>query len=152
MKNSKLKLFLVSSMTAVTLLSCKSNTESETENLKEAQENVVVATKELSKARLDSVNEYKKYREEMDKRLIENDKSIALIRLDIKNQKASIRTKLEKDLDVLMSKNEEFRVEVKNQKDGIYSTWENFKSDLNNNMDDLGKSISEMANNNKSNK
>ena len=148
---SKIKLFLVVAIVSITFFSCKESTEAETENLKEAKEEVVVATKELSEARMDSINQYASYRTEMDKRLIENDKNIALIRLNIKKQKASIRTKLEKDLDILMSKNEEFRISIKNQKDGVYSKWETFKTDFNTNMDDLGKSISEMANNNKKN-
>lgn len=151
-KDSKFILFLAVLFISITILSCKKTTKAEIENLKEAKHNVVIATKELSKARLDSVNQYASYRTEMDNRLIENDKNIALIRLDIKNQKKSIKIDLEKNLDVLMAKNETFRVAIKTEKDGIYSKWETFKTDLNINMDDLGKSISEMANKNKNNK
>ena len=141
------KILLIAAVVSISLYSCKGSTEAE--NLKEAKEDVVDATQELSEARKDSIVQYASYRVEMDKRLIENDKNIALIRANIKKQKASIRMQLEKDLDVLMEKNEAFRTAIKNNQDGIYSKWETFKTDLNTNMDDLGKSISEMANKNK---
>ena len=143
------KILLIAAVVSISLYSCKGSTEAETENLKEAKEDVVDATQELSEARKDSIVQYASYRVEIDKRLIENDKNIALIRANIKKQKASIRMQLEKDLDVLMEKNEAFRTAIKNNQDGIYSKWETFKTDLNTNMDDLGKSISEMANKNK---
>ena len=148
MKNSKIKLVAMAGIMSVAMLSCKSNTEEKKENLEEAKEEVAVAKEELSAARLDSVNEYSKYRKEIDNRLIENDRQIAEIRAKVKMQKASIRAKMNKDLDVLMQKNEDFKIEMKNQKDGIYSDWESFKQSYNTNLDDLGKSISEMAQNN----
>ena len=148
MKNSKIKLVAMAGLMSFAMLSCKSNTEEKKENLEEAKEEVAVAKEELSAARLDSVNEYSKYRKEIDNRLIENDRQIAEIRAKVKMQKASIRAKMNKDLDVLMQKNEDFKIEMKNQKDGIYSDWESFKQSYNSNLDDLGKSISEMAQNN----
>ena len=148
MKNSKVMLVAFAVIMSFAIMSCKSNTEEKEENLEEAKEEVVVAKEELTAARLDSINEYSKYRKEIDNRLAENDKQIAEIRANVKMQKASIRAKMDKDLDVLMQKNEDFKIEMKNQKDGIYSNWESFKQSYNTNLDALGKSISEMAQNN----
>ncbi len=145
--NSKIEFFFMASMISIIILSCKNTTQLETENLKGLKYNGV-ATKEFSKARMDSTNQYTIYRAEMDNRLIENDKNIALIRLEIKNRKVSIKTvQLEKTLDDLIAKNETFRVAIKNEKDGVYSKWEIFKTGLNLNMDILGNSISKMADN-----
>ena len=148
MKNSKIKLVAMAGMVSLAMLSCKSNTEEKKENLEEAKKEVVVAKDELSAARMDSINQYSNYRKEIDNRLAENDKQIAEIRAKVKMQKASIRAKMDKDLDILMQKNEDFKMQMKNQKDGIYSDWESFKNSYNTSLDDLGKSISEMAQNN----
>lgn len=148
MKNSKIKLVAMVGMVSLAMLSCKSNTEEKKENLEEAKKEVVVAKDELSAARMDSINQYSNYRKEIDNRLAENDKQIAEIRAKVKMQKASIRAKMDKDLDILMQKNEDFKMQMKNQKDGIYSDWESFKNSYNTSLDDLGKSISEMAQNN----
>ena len=155
MKNSKIKLVAIAAMMSLAIMSCKSNTEDKEDNLENAKENVnaaqedvAIAKDELTAARLDSVNQYSNYRKEIDNRLAENDKQIAEIRVKVKMQKASIRAKMDKDLDVLMQKNEDFKMKMKNQKDGIYSEWESFKQSYNTSLDELGKSISEMAQNN----
>ena len=155
MKNLKIKLLVMAGILSIAITSCKSNTEEKKDDLEEAKqdvstakENVEVAKNELSAARLDSVNQYSNYRKEINDRLIENDKQIAEIRAKIKMQSASVRAKMNKDLDALNKKNEEFKLQMKNQKDGLYSDWESFKQSYNTNMDNLGKSISEMAQNN----
>ncbi len=155
MKSSKIKLVAMAGIMSLAMMSCKSNTEKKEDNLENAQEDVkaakedvAIAKDELSAARLDSINQYSNYRKEIDNRLAENDKQIAEIRAKVKMQKASIRSKMDKDLDVLMQKNEDFKVQMKKQKDGIYSDWESFKQSYNTSLDDLGKSISEMAQNN----
>lgn len=148
MKNSKIKLFAVVGLATLTMMSCKSNTEEKNDNLNDAIEKVNVAEAELSEARLDSINEYTKYRTEMDAKLVENEKQIALVKAKIKLQKAEMRTKMEKDLNKLIQKNEAFKTEIKNHIDADYTNWENFKQDFNKNMDELGKSISEMAQDN----
>lgn len=156
MKNSRSKWVTLAVLVSVAVMGCKSDTEEKKENLEQATEDVTtakeeveVAKEELTAARMDSINTYVKYRAEVDARLAENDKQIAEIRANIKTQKAAIRTKMNQDLDVLMKKNEDFKIEMKKQKDGAYSSWERFKQDFNSNLDNLGKSISEMAENNR---
>lgn len=155
MKNLKNTLIVFTGITALTIASCKSNTEEKKDNLQEATEQATTANEdletakeELSAARMDSINTYEKYRAEVNARLIENDRQIAEIRAKIKTQKAIIQTQMNKDLDVLMKKNEDFKIEIKKQKDGAYSAWEGFKDGFNSNLDNLGKSISELAKNN----
>ncbi len=149
MKILKIKIVALACCSALLLLSCKSNTENKEDNLENAEEKVTVAREELSEARLDSINEYAKYRADMDAKLIENEKQIAEIRAKNKLQKQAIRSKIDKNLDALMQKNEEFKIEMKSQKDGAYNSWESFKDKFNSDMDDLGKSISKMAEDNK---
>ena len=156
MKNSKIKLFALAAVASILFISCKSNTEQKQENLNEATEDVASAKEdvedakdELTAARADSVNTYKNYRSEVDARLVENDRQIAEIRAKIRTQKASMRAQMNRDLDVLMQKNEDFKIEMKKQKDGAYSNWESFKDGFNSNLDNLGKSISEFAENNR---
>lgn len=156
MKNSRIKLIVLAGITSLSIMSCKSNTEEKKDNLEQATQDVTnakedaeIARDELSAARMDSINTYGKYRAEVDARLVENDRQIAEIRAKIKSQKAAIQTQMNKDLDVLMQKNEDFKIEMKKQKDGAYSNWESFKEGFNSNLDNLGKSISEMAENNR---
>ena len=146
----------LAAVASILFISCKSNTEQKQENLNEAtdevtsaKENVENAKDELTAARADSVNTYKNYRSEVDARLVENDRQIAEIRAKIKTQKISMRAQMNRDLDVLMQKNEDFKIEMKKQKDGAYSNWESFKDGFNSNLDNLGKSISEFAENNR---
>ena len=145
MKNHKLRVLAVAFVSLLAVMSCKSNTEEKEANLEKANEEVIIAQNELTAARMDSINEYAKYRAKMDAKLLENDKQIAEIRAKNKLQKAEIRAKLDKNLDALMQKNEEFKIEIRNQKDGIYSDWEGFKDSFNENLDDFGKSISNLA-------
>ena len=156
MKNLKIKLVALAAVTSLAFINCKSNTEEKQENLNEATEEVASAKEDvedakvaLTAARADSINTYKNYRAEVDARLAENDRQIAEIRAKIKMQNAAVRLQMNKDLDVLMQKNEDFKIEMKKQKDGAYSNWESFKDGFNSNLDNLGKSISEFAENNR---
>jgi len=48
----------------------------------------------------------------------------------------------------LQLKNTELKLKIENYKQGASQKWELFKVDFNNDLDQLGKSISKMANNN----
>ncbi len=149
MKNSKIKLFALAGVASLALMSCKGNVEEKQENLDEAKEDVMEAKQELSAARMDSINEYAKYRKEVEMQLQENDKKIAEIGANIKMKSASVQTQMKQDLEVLKQKNEAFKLEMREKKEGMYSDWETFKSDLNTNLDEFGKSISKLADENK---
>ena len=53
-----------------------------------------------------------------------------------------------KQLENLQLKNTELKLKIENYKQGASQKWELFKVDFNNDLDQLGKSISKMANNN----
>ncbi|MCU0322748.1 MAG: hypothetical protein MUE72_10045 [Chitinophagaceae bacterium] len=125
--------------------SCNNGTESKTEKLEDAKEEVIEARKDLNEARLDSANEYAKYRADVQQRLQANEDLIAATKVQMKANKAAFDANAEKTLFELEQQNANLRATINDYKEGSYSTWENFKSSFNKQVDDLGKSISALS-------
>ena len=125
--------------------SCNNGTESKTEKLEDAKEEVIEARKDLNEARLDSANEYAKYRADVQQRLQANEDLIAATKVQMKTNKAAFDANAEKTLFELEQQNANLRATINDYKEGSYSTWETFKSSFNKQVDDLGKSISALS-------
>ncbi len=145
MKTPILKLVLLAAIVSMVYISCNNSPKAKEENLNEAKDEVVDAKADLVESTKDSINDFKKYKESIEKKLVENDKVIA--DLKSKNNSKDISTKelYVNQLDKLEKKNAELKHKIEDYKEGPEQKWELFKVDFNKDVDDLGKSISNMA-------
>ncbi len=145
MKTPILKLVLLAAIVSMVYISCNNSPKAKEENLNEAKDEVVDAKADLVESTKDSINDFKKYKESIEKKLVENDKVIA--DLKSKNNSKDISTKelYVNQLDKLEKKNAELKHKIEDYKEGPEQKWELFKVDFNKDVDDLGKSISNIA-------
>lgn len=145
MKKLNKGILIASCLVALIVTSCNNSTKAKEENLNNAQEDVVEAKQDLEETKTDSVYDFNKYKESIELKLIENEKVIADLKSKISLKNKSTRDLLTKDLEKLEKRNSELRHKIEDYKQGPTQKWELFKIDFNNDIDDLGKSISEMA-------
>lgn len=149
MKKNILKLSFVACIAIMGLASCNSTPEKKAEDVEAAKENLIDAQDDLQQARIDSINDYNDFQKESEMKLQSNDESIALLKEKIKTEKKEVRIKLEENLDALKEKNAKLKIRMAEYKSEGKTNWEEFKQDVNKEIDELGKAISEAAQKNK---
>ncbi|MEO8761453.1 MAG: hypothetical protein ABI448_11210 [Bacteroidia bacterium] len=155
MKKEFLKTALLGFMAAVLITSCESNekkVEHAEENVQDAKTNLTVAAQELNQAREDSVNDYILFKKESEIKLKENDVKIADLKEKMKANKKAIQIKYQKKLDELNEKNIKLQEEIQQYKESDKSKWNTFKLEFNRKIDELGNSISTIAEDNTNDK
>lgn len=145
MKTINLKVTAIACIMIFGMSYCKNSPAEKAENVENAQEDLNKAENNLQKAVQDSTNEYARYKIESEAKLKENDLKIARLKAKLKNDKAEIRTKYEKQLVELELKNSKLKTSIADYKETDKNKWEKFKTNFNQDMDELGKSISRMA-------
>ena len=148
MKTTKLKLSVIACIVVFGITNCTNSPKQKADKLEDAQENLINAENDLQEAVLDSTNEYDRYKFESETKLQENDLKIAELKAKMRADKIEIRTKYEKQLSELEQKNSKLKTNIADYKESDKNKWEKFKKDFNQEMDELGKSISRMAENN----
>ncbi len=94
-------------------------------------------------------DEYKTYRTEQEKKITANEKQIADLRAKKENVVKEDREKYEKKIDALEQKNNDLKSKIKsNYMSEGKDKWESFKREYNHDMDELGKSLKDLAKNN----
>src|ERR1035437_8136358 len=99
-------------MAGAVLMSCQSSgkkVENAENNLQDAKNNVVDARQDLNKAKMDSVNEYQKFKKESDEKITAHEKSIAEFKAKIADEKKENRAVYEKKLAKLEQKNSDMK-------------------------------------------
>lgn len=145
MKTPIIRMVTLAVVASITLLSCNNSPKAKEENLNEAKEEVVDAKVDLTEARLDSISDFNKYKESIEKKLTENEAVIADLKFKNNSKDKSTQALYLQQLNKLELKNAELKSKLENYKQGPEQKWELFQVDFNNEMDDLGKSISNMA-------
>jgi hypothetical protein len=144
MKATNLKTMTLACIVAMEIISC-SSPKQKAENLENAKENLINAQDDLDKAVLDSTNEYDRYKIESKAKLKANDLKIAELKVKMKADKLEIRTKYEKQLNELEMKNAKLKTNIEDYKETDKNKWEIFKSNLNKEIEDIGKAITKMT-------
>jgi len=144
MKTTNLKTMMLACIVAVGIISC-SSPKQKAENLENAEENLINAQDDLDKAVLDSTNEYDRYKIESEAKLKANDLKISELKAKMKADKLEIRTKYEKQLNELEMKNAKLKTNIEDYKETDKNKWEIFKSNLNKEIEDIGKAITKMT-------
>ena len=151
MKKITLKIVLITSLIGFFVASCNNSPTAKESNLEQAKEDLIEAKAELEQAENDSINNFNTYKKSIQLKLVENQELIRDLKMKI-----SSKAKVERDIDQveinrLESRNTELKLKIENYELGPEQRWALFKVDLNNELDDLGKSISSMAERNKKN-
>jgi hypothetical protein len=145
-----MKLFTIQNVIVVVFLStsaiaCNTSTEKKAENVEIAKEKVIIATDALDKARVDSANEYQIYKEASDKKISDNNDKILALKAEIQLEKSELKLKNQKALDELDQKNMKLKLKMQQYKQADKNSWERFKLSFNKELDEMGKSISALA-------
>jgi hypothetical protein len=142
---------LLATLVSISISSCNKSPKAKEAELNEAKQEVENAEVDLDEAKTDSVYAFNKYKSSIQIKLVENEKVITDLKAKIEDKDRKTQTLYYRQLDNLQIKNTELKLKIENYKQGPTQKWELFKVDFNNELDDLGKSISNTANNNMKN-
>lgn len=131
------------------MTSCNNSPTAKEEDVKEATQDLIDAEADLDQAEYDSISDFNTFKESIQLKLVENQKVIDDLKLKITSKGKVERDIDEVEINKLEKRNTDLRLKIENYKQGPEQKWELFKVDFNNELDDLGKSISEMADRNK---
>jgi len=145
MKNPIMKSLLLATMVSIAVVSCNNSPKEKEKDLNEAKDEVVDAKADLAESTLDSISNFNKYKESIVKKLTENKRVIVELKSKNNSKDKSKKELYIKQLNKLELKNEELKSKLENYRQGPEQKWELFKVDFNKDVDDLGKSISNMA-------
>ena len=148
MKINRMRIVMIACVATIVMISCNNSPEKKAEKVEDAKEAVVNATNDLDKARQDSADEYNQYKTASESRIRENDSLLVVLKARIKEEKKDARTAYEKEVNTLEEKNEKLKKQINEYKESDKSKWESFKLSFNQEMDELGKSISALAHKN----
>ena len=149
MKTYIIKTILTTSIIGLFMTSCNNSPTAKEEDVKEATQDLIDAEADFDQAEFDSINDFNTFKESIQIKLAENQSVIN----DLKS-KISSKGKVNRDIDEveinkLEKRNTELKLKIENYEQGPEQKWALFKVDFNNELDDLGKSISNMADRNK---
>lgn len=142
---------LLAVLVSISISSCNKSPKAKEAELNEAKQEVEIAEVDLDEAKTDSVYAFNKYKSSIQIKLVENEKVITDLKAKIEDKDRKTQTLYYRQLENLQIKNTELKLKIENYKQGPIQKWELFKVDFNNELDDLGKSISNTAKNNMKN-
>lgn len=149
MKASILKITFLACIAVGALSACNPSPKKEAEKVEEAKEDLQEAKEDLEQARLDSINDYHKFKDEADARFAENERQIAILKEKAQLEKKEVREKYEMELKELTEKNAQLKSRVEYNRKNAKDKWEAFKLNFTQEMDELGKSLLAMTERNK---
>lgn len=129
--------------------SCKDSPKENKEELETAKQDLLDAQSDLQESVYDSVTDYQAFRESFEVKILENEKRLEEMKKGITASKRVGNLEKEKELSKLEAQNIMLKAKIQDFELGTFEKWELFKIDLNKELDEVGKSISEMADRNK---
>ena len=151
MKKRQLYKILLAIIVSISISSCNNSPKAKEVNLNEAEKDLENAKDDLYEAITDSVYDFNKYKSSIQIKLVENEKVITDLKAKINDKDRKTQTLYYKQLENLQLKNTKLKLKIENYKQGPTEKWELFKVDFNNELNDLGESISNTAKNNMKN-
>ena len=128
-------------LSGIAISSCNNTAEKKVE---EAKEDVNDAKKNLNDAQNNYAEEWQKFKDDIEIRIIDNDKKIAEYRVKIRTQKGELKERSENRLDEIEKKNQEMKDRLNSFSDSGKENWENFKRDINESMDKVGEAFRDL--------
>jgi len=133
-----LSVFII--IAAVILKSCNSPEG----KVKAAESKVTESLQDLNKARDSYDDEVKKFRKEMEQKIADNEMKIADFNFKIANEKLKDKLEYEQKTNALELRNKTMKKKLDEYKGDNIAVWESFKSEYNNDMNELQKSIKDL--------
>lgn len=145
MKRNYFKITVLVCILAAGMTGCNFSTKQKADNVENAENQVIDAKADLQKARVDSTNEYERYKAESDAKLKANEVKIAALKEKVTAQNQQLRADYQKKLNVLEKKNAQLRADIVDYQGSDRDKWEKFKTKFNQDLYNLGQSISSLA-------
>ena len=131
------------------MTSCNNSPTAKEEDVQEATQDLIDAEADLEQAEYDSISDFNTFKESIQLKLVENQNVIDDLKLKITSKGKVERDIDEVEINKLEKRNTDLRLKIENYEQGPEQKWELFKVDFNNELDNLGQSISDMADRNK---
>ncbi|HBD25334.1 MAG TPA: hypothetical protein DC020_00665 [Flavobacterium sp.] len=131
------------------MTSCNNSPTAKEEDVQEAAQDLIDAEADLEQAEYDSISDFNTFKESIQLKLVENQNVIDDLKLKITSKGKVERDIDEVEINKLEKRNTDLRLKIENYEQGPEQKWELFKVDFNNELDNLGQSISDMADRNK---
>ena len=126
-----------------------SSCSSSSTKVEDAKVNVEKAEDDLDQAKIDYNEEYAKFLKESDEKTAANDRSIALLKSQSMVMKSEAKAEYDRSIADLEKRNAALKLKVKENKNEDNTKWESFKREVNYDMEELGKAIQNLTQNNK---
>ena len=141
MKKSYMSLVLSFFLTTILLISCASPSE----KVENAKEEVLDANNKLDTAIKNYQADINAYKIETASKIAANELAIKNFNSKIENEKKELRASYLSKIEVLEKKNRDLKNKLDNYQDDGNDKWRTFKAEFGKEMDDLGKSIKDLA-------
>ena len=128
-------------LSAAILTSCNSPAK----KVENAQENVTEAKEDLAEANKEYREDMEKYRQETAEKIDANNKSLAEFNDRIKSQKMAAQADYKKKIAELEQKNTDMKKRMDEYNADGKENWENFKTEFNRDMEELGKAFKDLT-------
>jgi len=111
-----------------------------------AQENkkAADARKDLEEAKIDSAEDFHKFKKEAESKIKENQKKIAELKKKKVSESKEVKNKYDKKVLALEQKNNELKSKINKADDTKTNMWTSFKREFNHDMDKLGLAFKDM--------
>jgi len=128
-------------LTTILLISCASPSE----KVENAKEGLVDANNKLDTAIKNYQADINAYKIETASKIAANELAIKNFNSKIENEKKELRASYLSKIEVLEKKNRDLKNKLDNYQDDGNDKWRTFKAEFGKEMDDLGKSIKDLA-------
>jgi len=115
------------------------------ENILEGKKDVLEAKQDLKVAQKDSVADFQVFKEEAEAKILKNEKILANLKVKVTNADLKDKADCEKNLAVLEQKNVTLEKRLADYKPNGETKWSSFKTEYNNDMDELEKELKDFT-------
>lgn len=141
MRKSILLFTFIAVVSSLMYTSCKSSSE----KVENAEEKVTEAEQNLNDAQQEYQADLDNYRMQTASTIETNNRNIAEFNARIENEKNEVRAEYRTKIAELEAKNNEMKQKLDNYQSEGKDQWESFKNEFNRDMDQLGRSISDLT-------
>jgi len=141
MRNTIMVFAVIGSMAGTLLTGCGETTE---QKLDKAKESVGDATQELKDARAEYLAEWETFKRESNQAIEANEKRIEAFKAKMDKATPTVKATYDKQVAVLEQRNRDLKKKLDDYKDEGQGKWEEFKTNFKRDMDDLGKTMTDL--------
>ncbi len=106
------------------------------------------ARKDLREAKLDSADDYNRFKKEAEATIKENEKKISELKAKKSEANKEEKEKYNKKVQALEQKNKNLKIKIEGASKTTTEMWASFKREFNHDIDEIGKAIRDIAKDN----